>query len=246
MTQYSSTQYPLIQYSFILVKPGEAGNIGAAARAINTMGFADLRLVRPQTDHLSGIAKAMAHGSAHLLDSAAVYEHLGDALHDVDIACAATARHRIEKYHYVSARDLPATFAAKGDTLARVAIVFGSERSGLSNQDVNRCDLVTTIPQACPQPSLNLSQAVMIYSFVLAEQQTQVQIVDQRLNQREMPIEQYARLKSSLLQLMNKVGLAERYQSYVAKALARLGYEDLYLIQNIRTLIDNALTQSDK
>ena len=233
----------MIQFSFVLVEPGEAGNIGAAARAINTMGYTDLRLVRPKADHLSGIAKAMGHGSAHILEAAPIYEELADAIADIDLACATTARHRIEKHHYVSVRDLPEAIAAKGNTLTRVAIVFGSERSGLSNRDVGICDVVTNIPQVSLQPSLNLSQAVMIYAFTLAESHTQIQIEDQRLNAREMPVEQYMQLKKNLSKLMTTVGLSDRYQSYVIKAIARLGYEDLYLIQNIRTLVSNKLQQ---
>lgn len=231
----------MIEFSFILVEPGEAGNIGAAARALNTMGYADLRLVRPKADHLSGIARAFAHGSEHILENAPVYEQLEAAIADIDLACASTARHRIQKYHYVSVRDLPAELSKKGPALQRVAIVFGSERSGLSNQDVERCDLLTTIPQASPQPSLNLSQAVMVYSFTLAAQHTQIQIKDQRLNSEKMPVEQYSQLKAALLQLMDRVGLHEREQQYVAKAIARLGYEDLYLIQSIRSFIKKKL-----
>lgn len=236
----------VIQFSFILVEPGEAGNIGAAARAINTMGYTDLRLVRPQTDPLSGIARAFAHGSEHILETAPVYEQLADALHDIDLACATTARHRLQKYHYVSVRDLPGVLSAKGHSLQRVAIVFGSERSGLSNHDASQCDLFTTVPQANPQPSLNLSQAVMIYSFTLADQQTQVQIEDQRLNSEKMPVEQYSQLKVSLHQLMARIGLYERDQSYATKSLARLSYEDLYLLQTIRTFADNKLNHLEK
>jgi len=234
------------QLAFILVEPGEAGNIGAAARAMNTMGFTDLRLVRPQADHLSGIAKAMAHGSTHILETAPVYEQLSEALTDIDLACGTTARHRIEKHHYVSVHDLTATFEEKQESLTTAAIVFGSERSGLSNQDISLCDLVTNIPQVSLQPSLNLSQAVMIYSFVLAQRQTQVQITDQRINKQEMSVEQYAVLKRSLLELMEKVGLSERYQRYVVKAIARLGYEDLYLIQNIRTMVAKKLSERNQ
>ena len=231
----------MIQISFILVEPGESGNIGAAARAINTMGYTDLRLVRPQADPLSGLAKAFAHRSEHILEAAPVYEQLAEALTDIDLACAATARHRSEKYHYVSVRDLPTVLQKKGSTLQRVAIVFGSESSGLSNQDIGQCDIITNIPQVNLQPSLNLSQAVMIYSFALAQQQTQVQIEDQRLNSEEMPVEQYSRLKASVLQAMGRVGLNERYQNYVMKAIARLSYEDLYLIQSIRAFVENKL-----
>ncbi|MEO0888388.1 MAG: TrmH family RNA methyltransferase, partial [Cyanobacteria bacterium J06648_10] len=130
--------------------------------------------------------------------------------------------------------------------LKKVAIVFGSERSGLSNQDVDLCDIVTTIPQAVAQPSLNLAQAVMVYSFTLAEQQTQIQIKDQRLNTDQMPVEQYARLKASLAQLMERVGLSKRYQGYVRRSLSRLGYEDLYLVQNIRTVVNNKLNELER
>lgn len=234
-----------MQYSFILVEPGEAGNIGAAARAMNTMGFSDLRLVRPRADYRSGVARAFAHGSEQILDSAAVYEDLGDAIADIDLTCATTARHRIQKYHYVSVRDLPQTLQQKGDALSSVAIVFGSERSGLSNKDLEQCDLLTTIPQVSLQPSLNLSQAVMLYSFTLA-QHTQVQITDQRMNSEQMPVEQYGYLKQALLETLERVGLNERYRDYVMKAIARLGYEDLYLLQTIRTFVSNKLDALEK
>ena len=232
----------VIQFSFVLVEPGEAGNIGAAARALNTMGHTDLRLVRPQADPLSGIAIAMAHGSEHILKNATQYEDLADALEGIDLACASTARHRMQKHHYVSVCDLGALLEAKGDLVTTVAIVFGSERSGLSNQDVQKCDLVTTIPQISPQPSLNLAQAVMIYSFTLTRSQTQVQITDQRLNRDPMPIEQYAHLKSALRATMTQIGLHQRTQSYVIGAIARLSYEDLHLIQQIRTFVDNKIS----
>ncbi|MEM6451661.1 MAG: TrmH family RNA methyltransferase [Cyanobacteria bacterium P01_D01_bin.105] len=233
-----------MQYSFILVEPGEAGNIGAAARALNTMGFTDLRLVRPQADHLSGVARAFAHGSEQLLEKAAVYETLPEAIANIDFVCATTARHRIQKYHYVSVRDLPQVIQQKGTALSHVAVVFGSERSGLSNKDLEQCDLLTTIPQVRLQPSLNLSQAVMLYSFTLS-QQKEIQIVDQRMNSEQMPIEQYAYLKKSLGETLERVGLNTRYRGYVMKAIARLGYEDLYLIQTIRTFINNQLDKAE-
>ena len=234
-----------MDYSFILVEPGEAGNIGAAARALNTMGFTDLRLVRPKADHLSGIARAFAHGSEHLLEQAPVYETLSAALEGIDLACATTARHRVQKYQYVSVRDLPQTLQQKQDSLKRVAVVFGSERSGLSNQDIDLCDVLTTIPQANLQPSLNLSQAVMLYSFTLS-QQSEVQISDQRMYSEEMPVEQYGHLKKTLLETLERVGLNQRYQGYVMKAIARLGYEDLYLLQTIRTFVSNRLDTLEK
>ncbi|MEM1253653.1 MAG: TrmH family RNA methyltransferase [Cyanobacteria bacterium P01_H01_bin.21] len=229
---------------FVLVEPEEAENVGAAARAMHTMGYGTLRLVRPKADHLSEKAIALAHGSQHVLEQAQVYAMLKDAIADCDIACATTARHRYEKHHYTSVRDLPAYLQAKGEWLHRIALVFGGERSGLAAADVETCDLLTTIPQHQLQPSLNLAQAVMIYSFVLSTDQTQVQITDQRLNSEAMPSAEYASLKRLLQQLMERVGLPERYQRYVIQGIARLGREDLYVIHKLRSALDYALDKA--
>jgi tRNA/rRNA methyltransferase len=235
------TAKSVIQFSFILVEPEEAANIGAAARAMNTMGHHDLRFVRPKADYLGEKARVLAHGSQHILEAAQVYEDLPTALHDIDLACATTARHRLEKHHYVSIRELPEILQAKGEAVQRVALVFGGERSGLSRQEIALCDLLTTIPQSCTYPSLNLGQAVMVFSFVFSEAQTTVQIIDQRLNSEPMPVLQYARLKASTLQLMQRIGLNDRTQTYVIKALARLAAEDLYLLHNIRASVDRTI-----
>ncbi|MEM8611288.1 MAG: TrmH family RNA methyltransferase [Cyanobacteria bacterium P01_H01_bin.105] len=229
---------------FVLVEPEEAENVGAAARAMHTMGYDTLRLVRPKADHLGEKALALAHGSQHVLQQAQVYEELRDAIADCDLACATTARHRYEKYHYTSVRELPAYLQAKGEWLHRIAIVFGGERSGLNSADIEACDLLTSIPQHQLQPSLNLAQAVMVYSFVLSTEQTQVQTTDRRLNSEPMPPAEYASLKQLLQQLMVRVGLPERYQSYVMHGIARLEREDLYVIHKLRAAFDHALDQT--
>lgn len=229
---------------FVLVEPEEPENVGAAARAMHTMGYGTLRLVRPKADHLGEKALALAHGSQHVLQDAQVYEELGDAIADCDLACASTARHRYEKHHYTSVRDLPAYLQAKGEWLHRIAIVFGSERSGLKSADIETCDLLTTIPQYQLQPSLNLAQAVMVYSFVLSAEQTQVQITDQRLHSEPMPPAEYASLKRLLQQLMVRINLPERYQKYVMQGIARLNREDLYVIHKLRSAFDRSLDQT--
>lgn len=229
---------------FVLVEPEEPENVGAAARAMHTMGYNTLRLVRPKADYLGEKAFALAHGSQHLLEQAQVYGELGDAIADCDLACGTTARHRYEKHHYTSVRELPAYLQAKGEWLHRTAIVFGGERSGLTSADIAACDLLTTIPQHQLQPSLNLAQAVMVYSFVLSAAQTQVQITDQRLNSKPMPPAEYASLKQLLQQLMVRVGLPERYQGYVIHGIARLEREDLYVIHKLRAAVDYALDRA--
>lgn len=229
---------------FILVEPEEAENVGAAARAMHTMGYNTLRLVRPKADYRSEKALALAHGSQHVLETAQVHDSLATAIQDCDLACAATARHRYEKHHYTSVRQLPDYLQAKGEWLHRIAIVFGSERSGLKSADIDVCDLLVTIPQHQLQPSLNLAQAVMVFSYVLSAEQTQVQITDQRLNSEPMPSAEYASLKRLLQQLIVRVGLPERYQGYVLRGVARLGREDLYVLHKLRAAFDHALDRA--
>jgi tRNA/rRNA methyltransferase len=233
----------LQQFAFILVDPENDSNIGAAARAMNTMGHSDLRLVRPQANPLSGKAKALAHGSEQILNTARIYDDLASALQDIDFSCATTTRHRLQKYTYLSIRELPQLLNAKAESVKRVALVFGGETSGLSRGDLEQCDLLTTIPQSRPQPSLNLAQAVMVYCFALSEAQTSVQTEDHRINSQKMPPLEYANLKSSCLRLMARIGLSKRNQDYVIKGLAHLGYEDLYLLHNIRASVDRLLDQ---
>ena len=150
--------------AFVLVEPARGENIGAAARAIKTMGFADLRLVRPGD---MTAASWVAHQSQDILAGARHFESLDDALADVDLSIACTARHRLQKDRYVDAHECAALVADKAASVNRVAIVFGRESSGLTGDEVARCDLASSIPLAHPQPSLNLAQAVMVYAWEL-------------------------------------------------------------------------------
>ncbi|MBN1130754.1 MAG: tRNA/rRNA methyltransferase [Chitinispirillaceae bacterium] len=152
---------------FILVKPSVPQNIGAAARAINTMGFSGLRLVAPQCDHLEENSWYMAHGSTHILKNARVYKRLDRALADCDFRIGTTARKRSGRKEYVSSRDLGTVIAGKAALIKKIALVFGPERHGLSNSDLAFCHCVSTIPLSKKQPSLNLAQAVMVYAYEL-------------------------------------------------------------------------------
>ena len=153
--------------AFVLVEPARGENIGAAARALKTMGFKDLRLVRPGD---MTAASWVAHQSQDILEGARQFDSLDEALADVDLSIACTARQRIQKERYVNADECAALLAAKQDSLHRAAIVFGRESSGLTGEEVARCDLGSSIPLAHPQPSLNLAQAVMVYAWELRKQ----------------------------------------------------------------------------
>ena len=156
-----------MDFVFILVSPAVPENVGAAARAVKTMGFKHLRLVRP-CDYLSPQARLLAHASGEILENAVVYNDLSEALADVSLSIATTAKRRNIGQEKVYSRDLAGFIAAKGKTLQRVAIVFGGEESGLTNAEVRQCHVVSKIPLAASYPSLNLAQAVMIYAYELS------------------------------------------------------------------------------
>jgi tRNA/rRNA methyltransferase len=153
---------------FILVEPAVPGNIGASARAVKTMGFKYLRLVNP-SDHLSTEARMMAHASGDILMNSGVFKDLGEALADIDLSIATTAKMRDARVDYHLNTDLPGMIRSKGSSIEKIGIVFGREESGLSNDEIRMCDLASTIPLKQPYPSLNLSQAVMIYAYSLAD-----------------------------------------------------------------------------
>jgi len=153
---------------FVLSHPAVPENIGFVCRAINTMGFASLRLVNP-TDHLSQQAKKTAYGSHGILDNALVFESLEEALADIDLSIGTTAKKRLGRHDYHSPEEVAEILRQKEPVLNSVALVFGSERDGLTKEEINQCDLLSTIPLAAPHPSLNLAQSVLIYAWELSK-----------------------------------------------------------------------------
>jgi tRNA/rRNA methyltransferase len=156
---------------FILVEPAVPGNVGAAARAIKTMGFSQLKLVNP-CDHLSMEAKMLAHASIEILEKATVFPDLSTALSDLDMSIATTAKNRDARGEFHVNTKLPEIIKSKGEQLNTLGLVFGREESGLSNDEIRLCDIASTIPLKETYPSLNLSQAVMIYAYTLANLDT--------------------------------------------------------------------------
>ena len=157
-----------MQTTFILVEPATPENVGAAARAIKTMGFSRLWLVNP-CDYLSEPARWLAHASVEILENAVSFNTLEDAIKPFDFIVGTSAKKRSVKYNYFNLKELPAFLQDKGETVHNMAVVFGREESGLTNSELKLCDLVTTIPLKNSYPSLNLAQAVMVYAYKLSK-----------------------------------------------------------------------------
>ena len=153
--------------SIVLVAPARAENIGAAARAMKTMGFTDLRIV-DSTAHLEPAARWVAHGSGDILDNITTYATLADALHDISFTVATTARSRAKFHYYATPAELVPMLSEKSQWLEKAALVFGREDSGLTNEELALADVLTGVPMVADYPSLNLGQAVMVYCYQLA------------------------------------------------------------------------------
>lgn len=150
---------------FVLVNTSHPGNVGAAARAMKVMGFRELVLVVPRfADVLSHEETvAMASGAADILTRARIVGTLEEALEGVAVACATAMTPRDFGPPTLAPRTAMASMAP--DAGARVAFVFGSERYGLSNEDVWRCHLCLSIPTHPDYGSLNLAQAVQLIAY---------------------------------------------------------------------------------
>lgn len=141
------------------------GNIGAAARAMRTMGITDLVLVKPQR-YPDPQALWMAAGATDVLESARICENLGEALAGTAFAVACSARRRDVAVPMVDARAAAVEAAAIAQTRT-VALVFGNETSGLSNDEVAACNLLASIPVAADFWSLNVAAAVQVFCYEL-------------------------------------------------------------------------------
>lgn len=156
---------------FILARPSHPGNIGSAARAIKTMGFTDLRVVLPKVgtyrEHPDAIA--MATSSVDVLQASRSYASLTEALSDVGYAFALTGYSRKYGPPFAELREsvrlAHAWLSKEPEERGRIAFVFGNERSGMTNEEIDSCQACSAIPANPASPSLNLSQAVQVTGY---------------------------------------------------------------------------------
>ena len=164
MTMDDSRANPLDRVRVVLVAPSHPGNVGASARAMLAMGLSRLALVAPSRfpDHE---ATRRATGATAVLDAARVVDSLDEALEGVSCSVGYTSRPREFAGVVVSARDAAALAIASARAGRESALVFGTEMSGLSNDDLARCTAVATIPANPAFASLNLAAAVQVAAY---------------------------------------------------------------------------------
>ena len=151
----------------VMVETSHPGNIGSAARAMKTMGIKDLRLVTPRKPY-SQETWALASGANDIVEQAKIVPTLPDALTDCQIIIGASARsERTLQWPQMDAREC-GEFIAERLATQPIALVFGRERTGLTNEELDHCNTLVHIPMAFDFLSLNIAMAIQVLAYECA------------------------------------------------------------------------------
>jgi tRNA (cytidine32/uridine32-2'-O)-methyltransferase len=154
----------------VLSRPTHPGNIGAVARAMKNMGLSELVLVAP-LKYPHPDATALAADAADVLEQARVCATLEDALSDCELIVGTSARNRRIGWPALETDECARRLVAAA-VQAPAALVFGQERTGLTNEELDLCQYVVTIPTSPEYPSLNLAGAVLILAYEIFQART--------------------------------------------------------------------------
>lgn len=224
----------------VLVDTNHPGNIGASARAMKNMGLRELCLVRPKLfPHPE--ATARASGADDILDGARVFETLEDAISDCGLVVGTSARQRHLPWEIVEPREC-AAMIVRDERIGPVAVVFGSERYGLTNEELARCNALVTIPTSGEYSSLNIAMAVQViaYEIWLAARPGAPEPPP-----REVPLataEEMTRLYAHIEQVLDEIDFRDRTGGGHLMARIRRLFNRAHLDQNEMNILRGILT----
>lgn len=227
-----------MRLTIVLVSPARAENIGAAARAMKTMGFTDLRIV-DSAAHQEPAARRVAHGSGDILDNITTYDTLADALHDVDFTIATTARSRARFHYYATPEQLVPLLEEKSAWMRHAALVFGREDSGLTNEELALADVLTGVPMVADYPSLNLGQAVMVYCYQLSSLTQKTTPLAESVDQRQLDA-----LRHRALALLQKLQVADdvKLSDWLQQRIGLLEQRDTAMLHRLLHDVEKNIT----
>jgi len=148
----------------VLVGTSHPGNIGGVARAMKNMCLSDLVLVSPEAEFPSGKARARASSALDILERTRVVDDLGAAIADCQLVVGASARLRAIPWPLVDAREAAKNLVEQSEQ-GKVALIFGRENSGLTNEELERCHKLVHIPANLEYSSLNIAAAVQVLTY---------------------------------------------------------------------------------
>ena len=162
-TNYTLTNFDKVR--IVMVNTTEPGNIGAAARAMKNMSLKQLFLVNP-SNYPSAVATARASGADDVLSSAVICNSLDEALVGTHLVIGASARQRNIKWKQLDVIDTCSEIQASiRKSNQEVAVVFGTENSGLTNEELDLCSILMTIPGNPEYFSLNVASAIQVFAY---------------------------------------------------------------------------------
>jgi tRNA (cytidine32/uridine32-2'-O)-methyltransferase len=197
----------------VLVAPSHPGNIGAAARAMKNMALDDLVLVNPK-QFPDAEATARASAAEDLLSAARVVPTLAQALQGCGFVAATTSRDRDQYFRVMDVREAAARIVAESRR-APAAVVFGAERTGLTNEELETAHALIRIPASALYPSLNLSMAVQLVTYELFRARTGA-LPAMAAEPPAAPLaapEEMERLYAHLAQVLEEIDFRDRTQS---------------------------------
>lgn len=218
----TSTQDLLRPISTVLMQTSHPGNIGSSARAMKTMGLSQLRLVAPLR-FPDPEAIALASGAEDILDSAVQYSSLPEALADARVVFGSSDRVRGVRMLEVEPREF-ARLALDAAASGPVAVLYGTERTGLTNEELELCQYLVTIPASPDYSSLNLASAVQVLSYELRnEALCRINLPTATDTHLPAPNEQLERYFVHLEQVLELIGFfGERSSVKIMRRLRRL------------------------
>ena len=239
----------LNRIKIVLVNTSHPGNIGATARAMANMGFRRLALVEP-IDYPNIQATARAAGADEVLDGAEVFSSLAEAVADCQFVYGTTARLRSIAWPQYNPQEL-AEQIIQQDAEQDIAIVFGRERTGLSNEELDICQALVNIPVDDMHRSLNLASAVMVIAFsirsAIISDQSNPRNIGKKNASPPVDSEQLQYYFDRLDELLKKVDFYKGNATKVMRKLRRLYYkaepseEDVRILLGTITALDEAL-----
>ncbi len=229
--------YPI---RIVLVDTTHPGNIGAAARAMKNMGLTQLHLVRPaQFPHAEATARASS--AADVLSNAQVHQRFEDAIADCGLVVGSSARQRHLPWDLVEPRECAVQVVAQAK-LRSVALVFGAERTGLTNAELSLCNLLVTIPTHPDYSSLNVAMAVQLLTY---EVWLQLRPGAPPSPDRDVPLsssEEMTRLYTHIAQVLNEIDFHDRTGSGQLMARIRRLFNRAQVDQNEMNILRGILT----
>jgi tRNA (cytidine32/uridine32-2'-O)-methyltransferase len=200
---------PHVPIRIVLLEPSHPGNIGAVARAMKNMALDELVLVRPK-QFPDPEATARAAGADDVLANARVVATLGEALSGCGFVAATTSRDRDQNFHVLDVREAAERIAAEARHTP-AAVLFGAERTGLKNEELETAHVLIRIPANPAYLSLNLAMAAQLVAYELYRAWERPVVADPRTAPLATPAEM-ERLYAHLAEVLEQVQFRDRTQ----------------------------------